>query len=64
MKETKKTDVSIPMVIFLIFVVLRLTGNIDWSWWWVFSPIWGTFAIRMIVTVILTIVKTLRGIVE
>lgn len=25
-------------VLTLIFVVLKLTGNIDWSWWWVLSP--------------------------
>lgn len=22
----------------LLFVGLKLTGNIDWSWWWVLSP--------------------------
>lgn len=61
MKETKRTGVSMPMAIFLIFIVLRLTGNIEWSWWWVFSPIWVTFAISMVLTIILTIIKTLRG---
>lgn len=24
----------------LLFIALKLTGLIDWSWWWVFSPIW------------------------
>lgn len=24
----------------ILFIGLKLTGNIDWSWWWVFSPIW------------------------
>jgi len=23
-----------------IFIILKLTGVIDWSWWWVLSPIW------------------------
>jgi hypothetical protein len=23
----------------LIFIVLKLTGSINWSWWWVLSPI-------------------------
>lgn len=22
----------------LLFVALKLTGDIDWSWWWVVSP--------------------------
>ena len=25
-------------ILTLIFIVLKLTGNIDWSWWWVLSP--------------------------
>lgn len=28
------------LVLFLIFMVLKLTGNIAWSWWWVTSPLW------------------------
>jgi uncharacterized membrane protein len=27
-------------LIFLVFLVLKLTGVIDWSWWWVTSPLW------------------------
>ena len=27
------------------FVVLRLCGVIDWSWWWVTSPLWIPFAV-------------------
>lgn len=23
----------------IVFIVLKLTGVIDWSWWWVLSPI-------------------------
>ena len=23
------------------FVVLKLTGVIGWSWWWVTAPFWG-----------------------
>jgi len=24
----------------IVFIVLKLTGYIDWSWWWVLSPLW------------------------
>ena len=24
----------------IVFIILKLTGNIDWSWIWVLSPIW------------------------
>ncbi len=23
----------------VLFVALKLTDNIDWSWWWVLSPV-------------------------
>lgn len=25
----------------LMFIGLKLTDNIDWSWWWVLAPSWG-----------------------
>lgn len=28
------------MLLFIVFLVLRLTNEIDWSWWWVTSPLW------------------------
>lgn len=27
-------------VLTIIFVILKLTNHIDWSWWWVLSPMW------------------------
>lgn len=35
-------------ILFLIFMVLKLTNVIDWSWWWVSSPMWITFVISVI----------------
>ncbi len=28
----------------LIFITLKLTGVITWSWWWVTAPLWGGLA--------------------
>lgn len=36
---------SLPMVLFLIFLVLKLTHTINWSWWWVTSPLWIAAAV-------------------
>jgi hypothetical protein len=40
---------SLSGTLFLIFLVLKLTHNITWSWWWVTSPLWidalGTIAV-------------------
>ena len=24
----------------IVFITLKLTGYIDWSWWWVLAPMW------------------------
>ena len=32
--------ISFTMLLFLIFLVLKLTGHIDWSWLWVCAPLW------------------------
>lgn len=29
----------------IAFIVLKLTGFIDWSWWWVLSPMWISFIV-------------------
>lgn len=32
----------------LLFVGLKLTGVIDWSWWWVLSPVWISLIIAFV----------------
>lgn len=27
-------------VLTIVFVTLKLTNHINWSWWWVLSPLW------------------------
>jgi len=31
---------TFPTVLFVVFLVLKLTGYIAWSWWWVTAPLW------------------------
>ena len=38
--EKTNMGVGIPMVVFIVFLILKLTGLISWSWWWVTAPIW------------------------
>jgi len=33
----------------LIFITLKLTGYIAWSWWWVLAPLWVGPLILLIV---------------
>jgi hypothetical protein len=39
-------------ILFFIFLTTKLTGHIDWSWWWVTSPLWITASIVGVLNVI------------
>lgn len=38
-RDSKSNGIGLTTVLTLIFVVLKLVGVINWSWWWVLSPI-------------------------
>lgn len=39
----------------IAFIVLKLTHFIDWSWWWVLSPIWiSTILLLLFIAGLLT----------
>ena len=38
--SSNDTGMSFSVVLTLIFVILKLCKVIDWSWWWVLSPLW------------------------
>ena len=35
----------------IVFIVLKLTGYIDWSWWIVLSPIWGSLLVGILILI-------------
>jgi membrane protein YdbS with pleckstrin-like domain len=35
--------IGLSSALAITFIVLKLTGQIDWSWWWVLSPWWIGF---------------------
>ena len=47
-KEQRQSGTGFFSMLQVAFIVLKLTHVIDWSWWWVLSPIWATVAILLI----------------
>jgi hypothetical protein len=50
-------------IIFLIFLTLKLAGIgvvATWSWWWVFSPIWISFALVIVAAIIIGLIEILK----
>lgn len=45
-------------LLFIVFLILKLTHVIDWSWWWVTAPLWIGAIIAIIAIVIILIIKS------
>jgi uncharacterized protein (DUF983 family) len=43
--QAKSGGIGILGILGLIFITLKLTGYIKWSWLWVLAPFWIPFAI-------------------
>lgn len=55
--NTTSGGIGLGGVLFVVFLILKLTNYIDWSWWWITAPLWiplGLGIIYLIVGTILT----------
>lgn len=46
----------LAILLTVLFVALKLTGYIDWSWVWVLSPLWITVVLGAVIAVAVIIV--------
>ena len=46
-------------MLFIVFLILKLTNTINWSWWWVTAPLWIPLGFVIIALVILGITVVL-----
>lgn len=53
MKDKTKIELNTGTLflelMFLMFLGLKIAGLIDWSWWWVFAPIWVPLLLAVVV---------------
>ena len=40
---TKSGGIGFFGLLTILFIGLKLTNVVAWSWWWVLSPLWGPF---------------------
>lgn len=45
----------------LAFIVLKLMQIINWTWFWVLSPLWGGFALWVVFLIVVAIVIGLNS---
>ena len=44
-KSTSSSGIGFSGLLAILFIALKLTGYITWSWLWVLAPIWILFVI-------------------
>jgi hypothetical protein len=50
------SGITFPMLLFLVFLVLKLTNVITWSWWWITAPLWITPAFVLLICLLIAII--------
>jgi hypothetical protein len=60
MSDNKSNGIGFGGVLTVLFVGLKLTGYIDWSWWWVTSPITIPIALVFAIVFIGIVIKMVQ----
>lgn len=56
---TSSGRIDLTGLLTILFVGLKLTHYIDWSWWWVFSPIWISFSVVIVGVIVFVLIAAL-----
>lgn len=61
-KESTSTTGGIGSlgVLTIAFIVLKLCHVIEWSWWWVLSPIWIPLSVLVLVWIVFLIFISIK----
>lgn len=60
-RNSKSTSGGIGFIglLTVAFIVLKLVGVINWSWWWVLSPVWISTALALVLILVGVILKAI-----
>lgn len=57
--SSSSSGIGFTGLLAVLFIGLKLTDNIDWSWWWVLSPLWIGFGVFLSIIAAVGIVSLL-----
>lgn len=64
MRQQAQATFPILQIMFLIFLTLKLTGVIAWSWWWVTAPLWMPLAIVLGIGAIMIVIFVISSLMK
>lgn len=56
-KEVKTVGLGFADALTLLFIALKLTGCITWSWIWVLSPVWITISFVALLAIVIVLLQ-------
>jgi len=56
--QTTSGGIGFTGLLTIVFIVLKLTGVISWSWIWVLAPTWIPIALGIVTLVVFLLVMT------
>lgn len=59
LKGTGQMIESFPIFLFIVFLTLKLSHLVLWSWWWVFAPLWGGAMILIMIVVLIVEIENM-----
>lgn len=59
-KNTSSGGIGFGGALLVLFIALKLTGVIDWSWWWVLSPAWIGLVIILLATLFVVLIWVIK----
>lgn len=62
--EKTSSGIGLGTTVFIIFLILKLTHVIDWSWWWVTAPLWISAGITLLIFAFVLLILVLAIIVK
>ena len=63
-KNNSSVGIGFVGLLTIVFIVLKLIDKIDWSWWWVLSPIWISAAVGVGIILIILVVALIMMFIE
>ena len=59
--KSSSGGLGVSSILLIIFIVLKATKLIDWSWWWVFSPVWIPLLLLVVFGILYLIVSAIAS---
>ena len=60
MEDKNKSGIFLPLLQ-ILFIGLKLTGCINWSWLWVLAPSWASLAIAIVIAILVLLYRLIKG---